>query len=401
MNKASSVRVDGPLACYAPGFREELFAQGYTDSSAAGQLHLMAHLSRWLAEQGRDAGGLTSECIEQFITVRRGENRSVHRSPKAVRGLLRYLRGLGVAPAESPPDTSTPAGRLLARYHGYLVEEKGLAATTIREYDRVARCLVIEHGADTAELERLSADRARRSLARLCVGRSGASARNVASAVRSWLGFLHLEGLIALPLAQAIPTGPVRASSSLPQTVDADTVAALLDTCDRSSVLGRRDYAVLLVIARLGLRAGEVAALELDNIDWRAGEIVIHGKDRRLDRLPLPTDVGEALADYLREGRPAACCRGVFVRLLAPHRPLGASGITQIVYRACNRAGVTRFGAHRLRHATATGMLAAGASLHEIGLVLRHRSSQVTAAYARVDHDALRVVAVPWPGDGS
>jgi site-specific recombinase XerD len=398
MNKASCVRVDGPLARYALGFREELSAQGYTDSSAASQLHLVAHLSRWLAGQGLDAGGLTPERIERFFIVRRGEGRSVHRSPRAVVGVLSYLRGLGVAPAETPPDTSTPAGLLLARYRDYLVQEKGLAATTVTGYDRVARCFVTEHGADAADLESLSAEKARRLLARVCVGLSGASARNVASAVRSWLRFLYLEGLIALPLAQAIPTGPVRADRSLTQAVDRGEVAVLLGTCDRSSVLGRRDYAVLLVLTRLGLRAGEVAALALDDIDWRAAEVVIRGKGRRLERLPLPTDVGEALAGYLCEGRPDACCRGLFVRLLAPHRALGATAITQIVYRACDRAGLARFGAHRLRHTTATGMLAAGASLHEIGALLRHRSGQVTALYAKADHDALRVVAAAWPG---
>lgn len=397
MNLASHVHISGPLSRYGPGFRRELAAQAYTDSSAAGQLRLMAHLSLWMAEQGLDAGALTPACIERFVEVRRGEGRSVHRSAQAVAGLLGYLRGMGVAPPVTPPVPCTAAGRLLDRYRVYLVEERGLAASTVRDYGRVAERLVAERTSSGTGLDALSAEQVRRFVAGACVGRSAASARNVASAVRSWLGFLHLEGVIARPLAQAVPAGAVRAGSVLPRAVARAVVAAVLDGCDRRSVQGRRDYAVVLVLTRLGLRAGEVAALTLDDIDWRAGQIAIRGKGGSYERLPLPTDVGEALAAYLCDGRREAGCRELFVRLLAPRRALGASGITQIVYRACDRVGLARIGAHRLRHTTATGMLAAGAPLSEIGQVLRHRSAQTTAIYAKVDYDALQVLALPWP----
>ncbi len=397
MDRASRVRIDGPLAKYRPGFRQELSALGYTSSSAAGQLQLMAHLSCWLAEHGLDVGALTPERIEQFVEIRRGHGRSVHRSPRALGVLVAYLRRLGAAPPVTASAAVTPADGLLERYRIYLVEERGLAATTIRDYAKFAEALVAERPLGPIGLEGLSAEQARGFVTRACKGRSAASARNVVSAVRSWLRFLHLEGVLPRPLAQAVPVGPVPAGSALPRGVDPEQVTLLLQACDRRSGDGRRDYAVLMVLVRLGLRAGEVATLALDDIGWRAGQIAIPGKGGSYERLPLPIDVGEALATYLRDGRPEADCREVFVRLPAPHRALGASGITQIVYRACDRAGQARIGAHRLRHATATGMLVAGAPLSEIGQVLRHRSAQTTAIYAKVDHVALRGLALPWP----
>jgi integrase/recombinase XerD len=398
MNKASRVHISGPLARYAPGFREELDAQGYTDSSAASQLHLMAHLSRWMTEQDLDAGGLTCARVERFVEVRCSEGRSVHRSPRALAGLLGFLRRSGAVPPASSSTPCTPGGRLLERYRVYLVQERGLAATTVGGYTDIAGRFVAGRPSDGPGLASVSVAEVREFVTNLCVGRSPGAARNVVSAVRSWLGFLHLEGVISRPLGQSVPAGPVRAGNGLPRAVDLDAVEAMLRSCDRDTGQGRRDYAVLLTLARLGLRAGEVATVGLDDVNWRAGQITVRGKGGSHDQLPLPTDVGKALADYLRDGRPDGRCREVFVRLPAPHRALGASGITQIVYRACDRAGLARIGAHRLRHATATGMLAAGAPLSEIGQVMRHHSRQTTGIYAKVDHHALRGLALPWPG---
>jgi len=174
-------------------------------------------------------------------------------------------------------------------------------------------------------------------------------------------------------------------------------VALLVDSCDRDSVVGRRDVAVLKLLARLGLRAGEIARLGLDDVDWRAGEIVVVGKGPRLARLPLPDDFGEAIVDYLRDGRPHVRCRALFLRSLAPLVWLSSAGVTQIVARAGVRVGLEPIGAHRLRHTAATEMLRTGASLTEIGQVLRHRRLQSTAIYARVDRDRLKTLALPWP----
>ena len=179
--------------------------------------------------------------------------------------------------------------------------------------------------------------------------------------------------------------------------LDAAVVARLLGSCDRATVVGRRDYAILLVLARLGLRGGEVAGLELGDIDWRSGEVTVRGKAERVDRLPLPVDVGEAMVAYLADGRPACAARSVFCTVRAPYRPLTPAAIRQVMGWACRRAGLPRVGAHRLRHTLATDMLRAGASLPEVGQVLRHRSDLSTAIYAKVDESALRPLARPWP----
>jgi integrase/recombinase XerD len=222
------------------------------------------------------------------------------------------------------------------------------------------------------------------------------------TALRSLLGFMHLEGLIAEPLVGAVPSSASWRLSGLPRALEPGQVGALLTCCDRGTVVGRRDLAVLTMLVRLGLRAGEVAALNLEDIDWRAGELVVVGKGRRSERLPLPVDVGEAISGYLRDGRPSSALdRALFVRVKAPHQRLTTGGITQVVVSAARRAGLGQIHAHRLRHTAATSMLRAGAPLREIGQVLRHREQLSTAIYAKVDRAALRSLAQPWPGAGS
>jgi len=218
-------------------------------------------------------------------------------------------------------------------------------------------------------------------------------------ALRSLLGFLHLRGLIAGPLGEAVPSTASWRLSGLPRALEREQVSRLLESCDRATGAGRRDFAILTLLVRLGVRAGEVAGLRLEDIDWRAGELVVVGKGSRSERLPVPVDVGEAIAGYLRAGRPGtAQDRSLFVRVRAPHRGLTAGGITQVVVSAARRAGLGQIHAHRLRHTAATMMLWAGAPLEEIGQVLRHRQALTTAIYAKVDRDALRQLARPWPG---
>jgi len=226
----------------------------------------------------------------------------------------------------------------------------------------------------------------------------GSSASNLAAALRSLLRFLHVEGLIAAPLAQAVPAVAGRKGTGLPGAVPPATLTRLLASCDRRTGMGRRDYAILLVLARLGLRAGEVARLSLDDVDWVNGEVLVHGKGGRAERLPLPDDVGAAVAGYLRRGRPRADTRAVFLRAIAPADGLTPPGVTWVVYAACGRARVPKIGAHRLRHGAATEMLRAGASLAEVSQVLRHAAVGTTAIYAKVDFVALRPLAQPWPG---
>jgi len=226
-----------------------------------------------------------------------------------------------------------------------------------------------------------------------------ASAKATVTGLRALLRFLYLDGQITVPLAGAVPSAACWQLAALPRAVSVADLARIMDSCDRRSVAGRRDIAILLLLARLGLRAGEVAALELGDISWRQGEITICGKGSRHDSLPLPADVGEAVAGWLREGRPrGTACPAVFVRPRPPRGRLASTSVSYVVRRACARAGIAAAGAHRLRHAAAAGMLAAGGTLAEIGQVLRHTRPSTTAIHARADVLALSPLARPWPG---
>jgi integrase len=227
---------------------------------------------------------------------------------------------------------------------------------------------------------------------------SVATTQNFVAGLKSFLRFCFVEGLVALDLSEAALAITGRRRSSLPRGISAADAKALLASCDRRSALGRRDYALLVVLLRLGLRRSEVAGLCLDDIDWRAGEVVVRGKGAREDRLPLPADVGEAIAAYLRRGRPQGDRREVFLRARAPYGPIASGTVASSVRRACRRAGIAEVGSHRLRHTVACEMVAAGVPLVEIAQVLRHHSLQTTAVYARVDVDRLRLLAAPWPG---
>jgi site-specific recombinase XerD len=394
------VQICGPLKRYAHGFGAELARQGYTRISARYQLQLMAHLSRWLADKGLDSTGLTPATIEAFVTVRRAAGYTNYRSPKAVGPLLEYLRGLGVLPLPPLAVPATPVDAVLERYRHYLTVERGLVTSTARGYaDNVRPFLAERAAANGLDLEHLTAGDVSAFVLAECPRRSRGSAKLLVTALRSLLGFLHVDGVLEESLQAAVPSVAGWRLSGLPRALEPDQVRRLLDSCDRRTTVGRRDFAVLTVLARLGLRAGEAACLELDDIDWRVGAVVIRGKGNRQERLPLPTDVGESVAAYLRRGRPrSAEGRQVFVRVRAPHRALTAAGVTQVVVAAGRRAGLGKLRAHRLRHTAATEILRAGASLVEVSQVLRHRSLLTTAIYAKVDRESLRVLARTWPG---
>jgi integrase/recombinase XerD len=397
----SWARVDGPLAPYAGGFRVELERLGYTPLTAATHVRLMAHLSRWLAHEGAGVSGLTPALVEAYFTERRAAGYAGHVTGRALRPLLGYLRRLGVVPPAARPAAATAEERLLARYREYLLVERGLAETTADLNVRMVRPFLA--GRATAEggldLGHVTAG----EVAAFVVAESRQrpkSVKRMVTALRSLLGFLHVEGLIGQSLAVPAPAGWTQAG--LPKALDGDQVAALLASCDPWTRTGRRDLAILTLLARLGLRAGEVAALRLDDIDWRRGEITVRGKGNRHDRLPLPADVGQKIVDWLHAGRPpAAQGRAVFVRAQAPYRALTSNAVTTVVVCAGRRAGLGLIGAHRLRHSAATAMIRAGGSLTEIGQTLRHVRPLTTALYAKVDVEALRQLARPWPGDSA
>jgi site-specific recombinase XerD len=250
------------------------------------------------------------------------------------------------------------------------------------------------------DLERLSAADVVSFVVAHCPRQSRVVAKLTVTALRSLLRFLHLDGLIKSSLIAAVPSVAGRRLVGLPKELNSGQVRRLLASCDGSTRRGCRDIAILTMLVRLGMRSGEVAKLQLDDIDWRAGEIIVRGKGNVLERVPLPADVGRVVAAYLRQGRPtSAQGRTVFVRTKAPHRHLSSVGVSNVVADAAKRAGLGRIHAHRLRHTAAIQMLRAGASLPEIGQLLRHRCALTTAIYAKVDRDALQTITRPFPGD--
>jgi len=393
------VRVAGPLESFASGFVAELRGLGYRPVSAVFQLQLMAHVSRWLAGEGLGSEDLAPDVVQRFVDARHAAGYTNYLSGRALAPLLCYLRGIGRAPAAPVEEPGTPTEVLLERYRGYLRIERGLAAGTARDYlDAVRPFLDGRAASGGLCLERLTAADVTAFVVGRCPGQARGSAKLTVTALRSLLGFLHVDGITARPLVGAVPSVASWRLTGLPRALEADQVQRLLSSCDRGTPGGRRDFAILTVLVRFGLRAGEAAGLRLDDIDWRAGEIVVVGKGGRAERLPLPGDVGEAIVAYLRHGRPeTALDRAVFVRVKAPHQGLTSGGVTQVVVAAARRAGLGQIYAHRLRHTAATQMLRAGAPLSEIGQVLRHRAALTTAIYAKVDRDALRQLARPWP----
>lgn len=399
MGNPSRVRVTGPLEPYACGFRRELVQQGYTPNSAGNQLQLMAHASRWLASRGLGVCDLTPERVEEFLEARRAEGYVLWLSTRAIAPVLAYLRGLGAVPAPSPTGPASPAEELLERYRAYLVRERGLTASTICSYLAVAKLFLLPRSpGGNVDFDHLTAVEVCDFVLRECTGRAVGSAKYIVCGLRSLLRFLYVEGHTENQLAPAVPKVAGWRLAGLPKGCGPKEVVRLLASCDRRSRFGRRDFAVLSLLVRLGLRAGEVAALELADIDWRAGALVIRGKGRRQERLPLPPDVGDALVGWLRRGRARCECTKVFTRVRAPRRGLTSGGVSAIVTAASARAGLPKVNAHRLRHTAATEMLRAGASLPEVGEVLRHASLLTTSIYAKVDRTALRSLAQPWPG---
>lgn len=392
----STVMVAGPLAPFADAYEEELRERGYAPRTIVTQQRQVARLSGWLEAGGLTVAALSGECLEQFCNARSVGGSGASCSRQGLIALLDVLRGLGVIELESPPGVDSKDELLLASFGDYLLGERGLAAGTALAYAGYARRFLGGLFGD-GELSQVTAGEVTAAVLCESVTVSAASAQYFVAALRSFLRFCFVEGLVEADLSAAALAVTGRRRSSLPMGISRTDAAALLASCDRRRAIGRRDYAVIITLLRLGLRAGEVARLTLDDVDWRAGEIVVHGKGRREDRLPLPADVGEAIAGYLQRGRPESRRRELFLRARAPIGALGRGGVSAIVRRGCARAGMPGIGAHRLRHTVACEMVSVGVPLPAIGQVLRHRSLQSTANYARVDLGRLRLLAGPWP----
>ncbi len=387
-------RVRGPLEPWAAGYERWLAAHGYATLSVRKRVCQLARLSSWLEREGLAVWELNEQRVELFVAARREAGYVTWVTWRCVELPLAYLREVGAVRPAAAVVSEGPWTGLLAGYREYLVCERGLAPLTVAGYERVAR-VFLEQQQDRLEL--LTAADVSGFLARECPRRSVSGARELVACLRPLLRYLHVAGMIGSPLVWAVPGVKDLRDRSLPRGVEPQVVARLLAGCDGRRTVGRRDYAILLLLVRLGLRAGEVAAMQLEDLDWRAGEILVRGKGDRHDRLPLPIDVGQALVSYLQR-RGSSEFRAVFLRMHAPAGALTRIGVCGVVHDACVRAGVPPVGAHQLRHTAATAMLREGASLVEIAQVLRHREIKTTASYAKVDRARLRPLAMPWPG---
>jgi site-specific recombinase XerD len=393
----------GPLGDHIDGFAKLLFDQGYATNTAKTKIRLVADLSRWLERKQLTVRDLDENRINDYLRFRANHLAPNRNDQPTFRVLLEQLRNDGLIRA-SPPDVKDgQIDRIENDYVRYLTQERGLTQSTLAKYLPIMRqFLTVRFGNGLISLKELSLDDITQFILRHAQACSRRRAQLLVTVLRSFLRFVYQKGQTPTDLSTCVPTVANWSLSELPIFLRPEDIERLLQSCDKSSIIGQRDYAVLLLLARLGLRAGEVVHMVLEDIDWEAGELIIRGKSFRQDRLPLLQDVGEALATYLYQGRPRCSSRRVFIRNMAPHKGFSSStAIGDIVRRAFKRAGLQRThkGAHLLRHSLATQMLNNGSSLNEIGEILRHEQPHTTEIYAKVDWMALISLAQPWPGE--
>jgi len=380
------------------GYRVWLLERGYSPGTVDHELRFLGVLGRWMVDEELEVGQLDGGVIMAFVEAHSAEGRAPSVIARGSRSLLIYLREVGAASPECDLPL-TRLGELIGSYRRWLVDERGLAPLTVARYVSLATRFLGERvsAVDEFGVKDLSGEQVTAFLLRECERLSVDSAKGKVAELRSLLRFLFVRGLIELALGESVPPVAGWRDTRIPRSVPPADVEQLVASCDRSTLDGARDAAIVLLLARLGLRSMEVARLELSDLDWRAGELVVRGKGGREDLLPLPDDVGTALAEYLTvRGRREF--REVFLTLRAPTRPIRPDLVGDVVRRACERAGIEQFTPHWLRHALASEMLAHGASLVDIGQVLRHQQLSTTAIYAKVDLERLREVALPWPG---
>jgi integrase/recombinase XerD len=401
-----TVQEFGVIGSYLDSFAAHLAARGYASTTVQSQLRLLGHFNEWLIRRRCDIHQLNDALVDTFVNSRkRGQH--VHRgNATTVHQFLAHLRARGELVASAPVVDQSPLGQLQRDYEQYLTTERGLAPVTVSDYvDVLRRFLTDRFGNGPLELGTLDVSTITTFVIRRAHTMSPRYAQGMVTALRSFCRFLQQRGAIDRDdLAAGLPSVSDWRLATIPKYLTPEEVERVLQTCNRQTRVGRRNHAILLLLARLGLRAGEIIALELDDIRWRAGEILVRSSKRLpQDRLPLLAEVGEALATYLRRDRPPHVTRRVFLCMKAPRRGFAhPSTVSTIVQRALAQAGLSPAlkGAHLFRHSLATRMLRQGASLPEIGLVLRHRTVQTTEIYAKVDVAGLRALAQPWPEIG-
>ena len=388
----------GPMGSHMQLVADSLFKDGYTRKTIRYHLRIIDHFGRWLKGRGQATENITNDHVRTYVRqrgcIRNGDAGALIR-------LLDMLRQNGAVP-EEPAGKVIPAELIIRAFTRYLQQERAVASSTIANYALYSkRFLVWRFGNRRFDLASLKAADVVEFVQHQAAGVRSEAIKNVTTALRSFLAYVRYRGDISVDLASAVPRVANWSQSTIPKGLPPEDVRRVLEGCNRKTALGRRDYAILLLLARLGLRAGEVASISLDDIDWEGGCLAVQGKGGKRCQLPLPVDVGKAIAAYLREGRQQILSRRLFLCAQAPFRAFKNGGpVSDVVKNALARAEVKspRRGAHQFRHALACRMLSRGASLAEIGRVLRHESVHTTAIYAKVDFAALGPLAQPWPG---
>jgi site-specific recombinase XerD len=391
----------GPLASPLETYARRLHEDGYATHSGFVQLRLLGCFNRWLHRKGLTSENVDAATVERYVRGR-AQSRKLRRGDSAALWrLLTMLRPEGAGVTAPPP---TPVEAVLGHFQQYLRRERSLSEPTVINYTPVARSFLSERFPKGAlHFQRITAADITAFVQRQASVITSKRAPLVVTALRSFLRYLFVRGIVATDLATCVPTISTWSLSNVPRFLAREQIQKILASCDKETAIGKRDYALLLLLARLGLRAGEVVALTLDDFDWEAGLVTVRGKGKRVAQMPVPSEVGTAIADYLSTGRPRCSSRRVFIRAKAPLTGFANSiAICSLVDRAMERAGVESEyrGSHVFRHSLATGMLNHGASLDEIGDLLRHRRPETTRIYAKVDLMSLRSIALPWPGGG-
>lgn len=391
-----------PLCGVMPAYAALLSQQGYSQQSTHLQLRFLADMNRWLHQQRLQITDLTEPTIHRYLRSRYQRFRPRRDDASILKRLLQVIHIQGLLSEEDTQHPDNPRQRVEHEFDRYLSEERGLSmATRINYRPFIQRFLSAQFSDKPVCFADLNANDVIRFIRHQALRLKPKRAGLMVSALRSFFRYLRHRGDITTDLAACVPAIANWQFSALPKFLQPYQVQRVLNQCDRATSRGRRDYAILLLLARLGLRACEIVALTLDDIHWEAGEISIQGKGNRLALLPLPPDVGQAIAAYLKNDRPACFTRHVFIRMKAPRRGFANSiAISTIVARTLKRAGIEspHMGAHLFRHTLATQMLRQGAALAHIALLLRHRSLNTTTLYAKVDLESLRTLAQPWPG---
>lgn len=392
----------GPLSEHLDAYAASVAEQGYGRHSIRQQIVVIADFSRWLKQKHIDVQALDSIAVDRFLRLRRRQQRVRRGDPKTLERLLAMLCQTGVVKQHQPPVADNAQSRVTNEFRRYLLQERGLSPSTLHNYVPVIEQFLSERFHNRApSFAMLRAPDVTGFAMRHAHQLSPGRAKLMVTALRSFFRYLRHRGGMSTDLTGCVPTVPNWSLSTLPKFLPAADVERILEGCDRKTSVGRRNHAILLLLARLGVRAGEVVGLNLDDIDWSTSQITVRGKGGRSAQLPLAADVGAALAAYLRHDRPRSATRRVFLRHRAPFVGVAnSSTISSLVRRALKHAGVesAHTGAHVLRHSLATSLLRQGGSLDEIGDLLRHQSPNTTAIYAKVDVTALRTLALPWPG---